>query len=289
MMVLAHDPRRPGRAPDVVQVWMILVLAFLLGMRQRRRHAGPPGVRGRDGRPRGHRQRRRAQLGDVQRARGSSARPSAGLAIGAFGVATAFAINAVELPRGHRRRCSMMRRAGAQHPPRDRPARRRSGRVVTQPARGPPLRPRGRRSCCSPSSSSGSVATVGMNFSVLIPAYAQDVAPVRRRRLRVPDGGVRRRLAAGRADARRSAVGRNRSGSRAERSSSACRRSRLAATRRLPDRAGAHGPHRLRLDPHGGRRATRRSRLAVPDQLRGRVMSVVHDGLLAPRSRSAAW
>ena len=37
--------------------------------------------------PRGHRQRRRAQLGDVQRRAGHRARPSAGLAIGAFGVA----------------------------------------------------------------------------------------------------------------------------------------------------------------------------------------------------------
>ena len=38
--------------------------------RQRGRHAGPPVVRGRDGRPRGHRQRGRPQFGDVQRSAG---------------------------------------------------------------------------------------------------------------------------------------------------------------------------------------------------------------------------
>ena len=42
----------------------------------------------------------------------------------------------------------------------------------------------------------GGVATVGMNFSVLIPAFAQDDLGERRRRLRVPHGGVGRRVAA---------------------------------------------------------------------------------------------
>ena len=41
------------------------------------------------------------------------------------------------------------------------------------------------------------VATVGMNFTVLIPAFARGSPPERRLRLRLPDGGVGDRLAAG--------------------------------------------------------------------------------------------
>ena len=53
--VAGHGPRLPGRP------------------HQRRRHAHPPGVLGRDGRPRGRGHRRRPQLRDVQR--GARARP----------------------------------------------------------------------------------------------------------------------------------------------------------------------------------------------------------------------
>ena len=54
-------------ATGLVEVWMIIVLALLLGLRERGRHAGPPGVRDRDGRSARRRQCRGHQLGDVQR------------------------------------------------------------------------------------------------------------------------------------------------------------------------------------------------------------------------------
>ena len=60
----------------------------------------------------------------------------------------------------------------------------------------------------------GVVATVGMNFNVLIPAFAQDELGERRRRLRLPDGRVRGRVADGRACGSCSVAGRGRSGSR---------------------------------------------------------------------------
>ncbi len=54
----------------------------------------------------------------------------------------------------------------------------------------------------------GPVATFGMNFKVVIPPLAAERARQRRRGLRLPDGGLRARLAGGRGRARASAGGR---------------------------------------------------------------------------------
>ena len=97
----------------------------------------------------------------------------AGLTIGAFGVGPAFVINALSFLAvlvG----LSLMRDDELHLAARSL-ARTRLERWSSQPRRGPPLRPRGRRSSSWPSSIVGLVATVGMNFNVLIPPLAQDV------------------------------------------------------------------------------------------------------------------
>ena len=62
--------RRSSRSwpsSDTATIPLLIVLALAARHRERDRHAGPPGVLGRDGRSRGHRQRGRPQLGHVQR------------------------------------------------------------------------------------------------------------------------------------------------------------------------------------------------------------------------------
>ena len=210
---------------DVVEVWMILVLAFLLGDRQRGRHAGPPGVRDRDGRARGHRQRGRPQLGDVQRrprrrpgrspgwrsARSASALPSRINAVSFLAVIVGSA------PDGRR---------GAPRSP-NRIARPDSAR-------------RGRRA-----TSARACATSAQTPIVLLavvdrrrrghgrhelqrphPGLRPGRPAERRRRLRLPDGRVGRRLAAGGGPARLRWTPACRSAWRRVRSSSGWRRSR---------------------------------------------------------------
>ena len=109
-------------------------------------------------------------------------------------------VDAVELPGGHRRPGADARERAALTGGRS-PIPTRSRRVMTQLREGlhyvriTPL-------VLLAVLVVGLVSTFGMNFSVIIPAYADGRPRQRRCRLRLPDGGVRRRLAGGRAVAR---------------------------------------------------------------------------------------
>ena len=155
-----------------VEVWHVLVLAFLLGCRERRRHADPPGVLGRDGRPRGHRQRRRPQLRDVQRRPASSGRPSPASRSALFGVGRRLprstpSASSRSSSRLLAMRESELRTAARIVAPAD------GQRGLREPARGPRATSGARRSCCSAIIVVGLVATFGMNFSVVIPPLTQ--------------------------------------------------------------------------------------------------------------------
>ena len=140
---------------------------------ERRRHADPPGVRGRDGRPGGHPQRRRAQLGDVQRARGSSGRrsPASRSARSASRPPSSSTPSASSPSSSPCWRCA--RASCGPSPPIVRPGvGQRGGQRTCARAS---ATSGGRRSCCSASSSSGSSSTFGMNFQVVIPPLTEQV------------------------------------------------------------------------------------------------------------------
>ena len=80
-------------ATGVVEVWHVMVLGGPARDRERGRHAGPPGVRGRDGRPRRRRERGRAQLPRCSTRSRILGPAAAGLLIGAFDISIAFLIN----------------------------------------------------------------------------------------------------------------------------------------------------------------------------------------------------
>ena len=118
----------------------------------------------------------------------------------------------------------------------------------------------------------GLVSTFGMNFGVVIPTLTQETLHSDAAGLRLPDGGVGRRVAPRRALARVRRRTRDRPDGRR------CRRARR---RRGPARA-SRGPIRSRCCSWSGsgsgrspwrRRPTRRSSSPSPDRLRGRVMS----------------
>ena len=131
---------------DVVQVWMILVLAFLLGIANAVdmpvRQAFAIELVGRE--DIGNAVALNSAMFNGARVIGPAA---AGLAIAAFGVGPAFAINAVSFLAviiGLR----MMDERRAPRPDADRPPGLGS-RGRAQPQRRPALRPADRRSCCS--------------------------------------------------------------------------------------------------------------------------------------------
>ena len=157
---------------------------------ERGRHADPPGVRGRDGRTRGHRQRGRPELGDVQRG-AAFGRRSAGLGSARSAWRRAFLIDAISSSRSiaaRIRRCATPTATA----PRAADVRYLAG-VAIEPREGL-LYVRQTRVVLLAASSSALVATFGMNFTVIIPPLAEGTPARRRDGLWVPDGLVRRRL-----------------------------------------------------------------------------------------------
>ena len=214
--------------------------------RQRRRYAGPPGVLDRARRARGHRQRGGPQLGHVQRR--TRHRPSARRS-GDRRVRRRPCLRHQrgELPRGHHRVAPDGRGDIPRAEP-DRPARLGTGGRA-QPQGRPPVRPadpdrpaRGR---------DGRRRGDGRDeLQRADPGIRPERPAERRRRLRVPDGRVRRRVAAGGRSAGHRwtpACGPPGDGCADPRSGVA----RAGRDPRVPGRPRPDGLHRLRVDPHG--------------------------------------
>ena len=157
-------------------------------VRERGRHAGPPVVRGRDGRPRGHRQRGRAQLGDVQRR--ADHRPGGRRSDdrAASASAAAFAINALSFLAVIIGLLAMRESELRPSPRIDRP--RSFGAVDRPPARGLRLRPRH-----AARAAGGARRRPRQHVRHELRRRHPDAHPgdarQRRRRLRLPDGRVR--------------------------------------------------------------------------------------------------
>ena len=118
----------------------------------------------------------------------------------------------------------------------------------------------------------GVVATVGMNFTVLIPAFAQNELRKRRRGLWVPDGRVRDRVVAG-GHAPRDRWPATCHSTRDGRVDPRCASLALAVTREFPVAIALMvliGFGSILMAATGNTTI----QLAVPDHLRGRVMSV---------------
>ena len=217
-----------------VEVWQIMVLAPARRPDQRRRHADPPGLLGRDGRARGHRQRGRPQLRDVQR------RPRHRAGRRRAHDRRVRHLDRLpdrrdQLPRGPGRPARDARERAADRPA-DRATRLGPARSAATSARAS-LRPADARSCCSAIARGRPRRDVRHELPGGDPAAHRAGPPLRRDGLRVPDGGLGPRVA-GRGPVHRvlAAVPR-RPDRRAARSWSASRRSPWACRARSSSRS----------------------------------------------------
>ena len=232
---------------DVVEVWMILVLAFLLGIANAVdmpvRQAFSIELVGRE--DIGNAVALNSAMFNGARVIGPAL---AGLAIAAFGVGPAFAINAVSFlaviiglaPDGRARRSHVPNRI----------ARPDSARAVVRNLKEGLRYVRGTPIVLLAVTTVGVVATVGMNFNVLIPAFAQNdlQSGAAGYGFLMAASGVGSLLAARPARHRWPAArGPPGDGCADPRSGVA----RAGRDPRVPGRPRPDGPHRLRVDPDG--------------------------------------